>query len=572
MFVINKGPDNIGLVTTRVGIGSTSEGLFFYSKGSTSGINSSLYFFETQKVQVTGDIDKIVTTVSTNVSAANTTKHNLAVGDVVKMNVVPNLVVGSGSTIPVSVNYNSEFDKLIINPLTFTASDVESDQIDIAEHGFKTGDKVFYDGSATGLSTGQYYVNRVSSRRFQLCETIEDLNKNPIRITPITANTGGTQTIAPINPRIDVVKNSKLTFGLSSTTLADFDFKLFYDRNLTNEYLSSQDSDTFNVGTAGTIGIGTNNSDPIGAALTVQYSTSSPITLYYGLTKGGYISTADTEVPNYSEIRFIDSEYNGEYMISNITDDTFQFSPKVPEFLSYTSNECDKLEYSTKSTNVHGGIKNFRILSPGFNYKKLPQFSKVNSVSGTDANIIAQSSTIGRIKKIRIVDIGYEYSSDKTLGPEAFISPVVNIDNLDIIASVNIVSGGANYMSPPNLIVFNPVTNTIVDDVSLQPLAPNQTISKVDVLSPVTGLDSVVHKIISINNSNGVGINSVQISNSGVVTCFLETPINGFDEQPFAVGDQVFVEGIQRVGEAGIGTLSGGISTSTTVELSLIHI
>ena len=131
---------------------------------------------------------------------------------------------------------------------------------------------------------------------------------------------------------------------------------------------------------------------------------------------------------------------------------------------------------------------------------------------------------------------------------------------------VNIVSGGADYMSTPNLIVFNPVTNTVVDDVSLQPFTPNQTISKVDVLSPVTGLDSVVHKIISINNSNGVGINSVQTSTVGVVTCFLETPINGFDEQPFAVGDQVFVEGIQRVGEAGIGTLSGGISTSTTVE------
>ena len=40
------------------------------------------------------------------------------------------------------------------------------------------------------------------------------------------------QSIAPINPRIDVVKNSKLTFGLSSTTLANFDFKLFYDKEL----------------------------------------------------------------------------------------------------------------------------------------------------------------------------------------------------------------------------------------------------------------------------------------------------------------------------------------------------
>ena len=566
VFVINKGPDNIGLVTTRVGIGSTSEGLFFYSKGSVSGINSSSYFLQSQKEQVTGDIDKIVTTVSTNVSAADTTTHNLVEKDIVRINVVPNLAVGIGTTTPISVNYNSEFEKLLINPITFTDSNVETNQIDIVDHGFKTGDKVFYDGSATGLSTGTYFINRVSNRRFQLCETIQDLNSDPVNVTSITANTGGTQSIAPINPRIDVVKNSKLTFGLSTTTLAGFDFKLYIDENLTNEYLSSQDGTSFNVGTAGTIGIGTNNTDPIGAALTVQYSPSAPITLYYGLSKGGFISTADTQVSNYSEIRFIDSEYNGEYKISNVTDDTFQFSPKIPEFLSYTNSDCDKLEYSTRSTNVHGPIKNFKILSPGFNYKKLPQFKSVNSVNGKDANIIASSRTIGRIKKVRIVDIGYEYSSDKTLGPEAFISPVVNIDNLDIIASVNILSGGADYMSEPNLIVFNPITNTVVDNVSLQPIAPNQTISKVDVLSPVTGLDSVVHKIISINNSNGVGINSLQTGSSGVVTCFLETPINGFETQPFAVGDEIYVEGIQRVGEVSIGATQGGISTNTTVE------
>ena len=43
VYVIDKGEDNIGLVTTRVGIGSTSEGLFFYSNGSNSGISSGLY-------------------------------------------------------------------------------------------------------------------------------------------------------------------------------------------------------------------------------------------------------------------------------------------------------------------------------------------------------------------------------------------------------------------------------------------------------------------------------------------------------------------------------------------------
>ena len=97
------------------------------------------------------------------------------------MNVVPSLNVGNGTTTPVSVNYNSEFEKLIIDPILFTASDIETNQIDIVDHGFETGDKVFYDGAATGLSTGTYFINRVSSRRFQLSETIEDNKSNPVR-------------------------------------------------------------------------------------------------------------------------------------------------------------------------------------------------------------------------------------------------------------------------------------------------------------------------------------------------------------------------------------------------------
>ena len=47
---------------------------------------------------------------------------------------------------------------------------------------------------------------------------------------------------------------------------------------------------------------------------------------------------------------------------------------------------------------------------------------------------------------------------------------------------------------------------------------------------------------------------------------FLRNSINGFDEQPFATGDQIYVEGIQRVGEVSIGSTQGGISTNTTVE------
>ena len=474
--------------------------------------------------------------------------------------------MGIGTTTNVSVIYNSDYEKLLVNPISFNASNVETNHINITNHGFETGDKIFYDGSATGLTTGTYFVNKISRSKFSLAETIIDINSNPVKEVSIVSNTGGNQSVALINPKIEVVKNSVLGFGLSSTTLAGFDFKLFYDKELTNEYISSKDSTNFNVGVAGTIGIGTNNTDPIGATLEVKFSNSAPNTLYYGLTKGGYISTTDTEVSNSSEIKFIDSKYNGEYEIFNVTDDTFDISPRFPEFLSYTNSDCEKLEYSTKATTVQGSIKNFNIISRGFNYKKLPEFLKVNSTNGTDANLKAYSNDIGRIKKVRIVDIGYEYSSDKTLSPEAFIPSVVSIDNLDVIESVEVLSGGSDYTNAPNLILFNPVSNTIVDKVSLQAIAPNQRVSEVKVLSPISGLDSVVHKVISINNSNGVGINSVIISNSGVVTCFLETPINGFDSQPFAVGDEIFIEGIQRVGESGIGATQGGSVTSTTIE------
>ena len=567
VFIVNKGDNFVGVLTSKVGIGSTSEGMYFYTNGSNSGISSGLYFFSSQNVQVTGDIDKVTTLVTTNVSAAETTTHNLQEGDIIKMKVVPNLSVGIGTTTPISVNYNSQFDKLLLNPISFAAADVETNRIDINNHGFKTGDKVFYNGSATGLSTGSYFINKVSDRYFQLTETLSDLNLIPANIVPITANTGGAnQTLSLINPRIDVVKNSKLTFGLSSTTLSDFDFKIFYDKDLTNEFLSSKDTSNFNVIGVGTIGIGTNNSDPIGAAVTITYSEGVPDRLYYGLSKGGFISTSDTDVKNYAEIRFVDSVYNGEYRISGVTSETFNISPLVPEFLTYLNTDCDNLEYSTRSANVTGAIKDFKIISKGFNYKKLPTFKSVTSANGKNANIIGISTSIGRIKDVRIVDIGYEYSSDKTLSPEAFISPIVNIDNLDVINDVTVIDGGSDYINAPNLLVYNPISDTVVDNSSLNPLTPNQTISEVKVTAPVNGLDSITHTIVAVNNSNGIGINSVQTSVSGIITCFLETPMNGFvDPQPFAKNDKIFVEGIQRVGEVGVGATQGGISTSTTV-------
>ena len=150
VYVIKKDENYIGIVTTRAGVANTSDGLYFLGNG-IAGIGSGLYNFTSQYDQVIGDVDKVVTTVTTKIGVAETTTHNLKNDDVISMNVVPNISVGIGTTTPVSVRYNSEFEKLIINPITFTSSDVEANRIDLQDHGFSTGDKVLYDGSATCL-------------------------------------------------------------------------------------------------------------------------------------------------------------------------------------------------------------------------------------------------------------------------------------------------------------------------------------------------------------------------------------------------------------------------------------
>ena len=124
VFVIKKDENYIGLVTTRAGVANTSDGLYFLGNG-ISGIGSGLYNLTSKHVQVLGDIDKVTSTITTKIGAAETTTHNLQNGDVVSMNVVPNLSVGIGTTTPISVRYNSEFEKLVINPITFASSDVD---------------------------------------------------------------------------------------------------------------------------------------------------------------------------------------------------------------------------------------------------------------------------------------------------------------------------------------------------------------------------------------------------------------------------------------------------------------
>ena len=538
VYIINKTPDTIGIVTT-VGLTTTTNGLFFNSTGS----NSDYYYFEPEYSQVTADVKKITTQVSVS------TSHDLTYGDSVTLLVNPNLSVGVGTTASnVSIKYNSTFDKVLVNPIGFNSTGINTttNKINIPLHGLKTGEKVFYDSSdlvASGLETGGYYVYRVNDDNIHLCDTYSDAISSPPRVVSIASTGGSGQELSLINPQLEVVKNNDIVFDLSDTSLVGYDLKFFFDSSFKNEFVSIGQTTVFSVSGVGTIGVSST------ASVTVGFNTSIPNKLYYNLEKSGSTISVDTDVQNNSEILYRESEYQGTYNIFGVGSTTFNISLKeIPEKYSYTPSECDVLRYHTTSRTADGGIENVELISGGIGYKMLPNVSGVSTLSsGTNAVIKTNSRNIGKIEELRIANEGFEYASDKTLKPEADVPRLIRLQKSDKITQVSVLYGGKNYLSRPTLSLVNDTNRQKVSSGLLEAKLRGTALVSVDVIEEPKGLEAVQHTVFTENNSNGVSIERILSYTNGIVECEITTPaINGFVVAPFEEGDYVFVEGIQK--------------------------
>jgi hypothetical protein len=317
-----------------------------------------------------------------------------------------------------------------------------------------------------------------------------------------------------------------------------YNFKIYYDKDYKNEFISTP------LSGIGTIGISNN------ASITINYDDNIPTQLYYNLEKSGYISTSDKEVNNYSEILFVDSVYNSNYKISGVGTTTFNISlSKKPEKLTYTSNECDKLQYTTNSLSAKGPIDKINIISGGSGYKKLPIFKGSNSLAGKDAYIISKSTSIGNAKEVRIIDEGFQYSSDKTLQPIAAISPLIIIKNSNTIDSAIVTNGGRGYTDAPSIVIVNTETGEKINSGILEATLSGNTINSVNIIQKPKGIPETAVRLYATNNTNGISIQKVESNSTGIFTCSITTPTLGFSTfvpYPFSVKDKVFVEGIQK--------------------------
>ena len=546
LYVINKSKDYIGL-TTQVGLSTSTDGLYFRSFSSNADDKDYKYSLESNYNQITAKIQRVKSTISVS------TSHLMQNGDIINLTVNPNQSVGVGTSTAVVVKYNSDNNKLLINPVGFTSSVVSTsaNTITLTSHGFKTGEKVFYSSSdflISGVTTGSYFVYRIDDDTFNLTNTRYDALSSPPSIVSFASTGGLGQEISRINPQIKVVRNNNLVFDLTDSSLSGYKLKIFEDKNFYNELVSTGSTTLFSVSGVGTVGVSTN------ASLTLNYSAELPSKLYYGLEKSGYISTADRTVENGYEILFEDSVYNGSYTISGIANTTFVISlDSIPESLTYNQNNTEVLKYSTSSATARGGVDSMRITDPGLNYKKLPSFVSIASSTGENADITPKSSDIGRINEVIINDPGFDFSADKTLSPEAYVSPTINIINRNTITDIEIVSGGSNYTTNPDLVIVNPETGTAYTNGILESEIQGSSVSSVSIIESPRGLSEVKSKVYAINNSNGVGIKSCISSTVGLVTCVLVTPISGFTTAPFTVGEKIFVEGIKKSGTSGDG-------------------
>ena len=185
----------------------------------------------------------------------------------------------------------------------------------------------------------------------------------------------------------------------------------------------------------------------------------------------------------------------------------------------------------------------------------MPRFKSITSVDGANADIIPHSSTIGRIKEVTIQDPGFDYSSDATLRPEVFISPNITVVDRNYVISVDVVSGGSGFTYAPDLVVIDPGTGLPFTEGKLSADLQGSSISKVDVLQSPKGLADTINEVYTVNNTNGVAVEKIESTGIGTAIFTLITPISNFATPPFAVGDKVFVEGIDVVSTGA--TISG---------------
>jgi hypothetical protein len=538
VYAVSFSKDFVGLSTQKVGIGSTGN-FVGYNTTSAAKILSYNTSGSGYKHSLITTYDSTVGQVNKNlVSVFTDSFSELSSGDSVTVSVLP-----TDSQI-FKVSYNKETQRLLLNPRTFTSTDVNGNFIVLRNHGYYNGKKLIHTSSTPtmGLENDRiYYAIVINSDKICLSNSYYGSVVGN-EIVELTGTSSGA--FSEINPSINALNSNSIVFDLSDSSLSDFngfesvssfDFDVFTDRQFFNKFYTTYNDSNFNVIKTGKIGIDST------ANVTIRYDNNLPNELYYNLIpiSDKNVYNDKENITNFNKIIFTESAYSGKYNVSGIGSTSFNYTlTNIPEQSSYTNN----IKYTTNSNSASGPIDKIVVTSGGNGYKTLPGISSVISDNGSNAIFEVFSKSIGRINNVNINDIGHDYPADLTLTPITQTPIVLKVVPQTTLKSVVITSPGKNYNTAPSLVLLDGVTLKQVTDVDLRYTLGD---SVVTIFKNSKGINNVQPIIIPTNNSNAIGINSIAFNhNTKDVTLFLSQSYSNPLDFPFIVGDKVLIENV----------------------------
>ena len=584
VYAIELDQNAIGLSTTRVaigtntdyvGVGSTAYQLRFHSVGTGVTHSFRTVYDAIGDYVVTGDVSISDFRVYTEIF------HHLGIDDNVQLDVLP------GITTSVFVQFNEYNNRIVFNRVGLATANIDTanNLITITNHKLRTGDKIIWSKEASSTvpsvidDNGMYYVVKDNDNRFRITRTkLEAESERPVFIDFTDAGSGN-QLISLVNPPINEILGNRVSFATTDPSLAfsqgnriypAYALKFYTDPNYENEFYTTGNDDNFAIVTTGQVG------DPSTASSTTLYTNRNfPEKLYYRFEpdyinriptdkdrKDRKISTLsfveDDDVTNYNTLLFDSSGYNGNYSVVGIASTSF----KLNSFRDLEKNGYERSEaifsYITNSKYVQGPIKDIKLKSGGFSYNRLPGITSIGSSEGTGAIIKPNSNSIGKIKGQKLRDVGWGYPSDLTLKPKGNIPELLSVDSLFTIGNLGIVTGGRNYIIPPTeFVVFDGASNEYIPEIQLKFELTGTSIGKVRILSNSSRLSNANPIILPLNNSNGVGIRTVEYNSAEkIVTLKFDVGFSTSGTFPFKIGDKVLVENV------GIASTGSGYNSS----------
>ena len=564
VFVAKIDDNLIGIATVRVGLGTTGT---FVGIASTNRSATTLFFrsigsgtthsFTTNYDALTGEVKRNLVTVSTSSTHGLSSPHNVIVK------------VSPDNTVTNTIKYNDFNRRVIVNSVGFVTAGVNTttNTIEILSHQFLTGDKVIHTSSnpCDGLDDQKiYYIVKVDDNKFKLANTKYDATIKTPNVVSIASSSIGT--ISPINSPINLFKNSTVIFDLSDSSLGysvqgvrypAFEFNLYTDKNFTNLWNKSDNSNVFELTKTGKVGTAD-------AKATLIVNENIPENLYYKLDvleesntpKEKKEITVDNEVDSNNQLFCKFSEYNGKYTINVGTTTTFSYTiSNVPEKTSY-SPTTSTIEYETDCTHTYGPISQISINNVGKNYYSLPGIASITSLTGNGAILFCNNNDIGTVKNVEIINTNnYNFPSDKTLSPSLLYPQILKIERLAEFSSIGVTSFGRGYSVPPKLVVLDGKTKNVVNDVDLKFKLLNNNF---EILKNTNGINNTSPTIIPTQSNSGVGINTISYdSTTGNVDVTLSVGFSTSNSFPFEVGDKVLIENIS----VGVGSTGKGFNS-----------